>query len=72
MAQMEEAISIAEAAAASGLGRSTFYKLMASGDGPSTFYVGRRRLVRVESLRHWLADLEAAQVREDNDSVAAI
>lgn len=58
---MKEAISISEAAEAAGLGRSTFYQLLATGKGPPTFNVGRRHLVRVESLRQWIADLEEAQ-----------
>lgn len=56
-----EALSVSEAAETAGIGRSTFYELLDRGEGPATFTIGRRRLVRVEAVREWLADLEAAE-----------
>ena len=53
-----EALSIDEAAAAAGLGRTMLYELLARGEGPTTIRVGRRRLVRVQALRDWLAGRE--------------
>lgn len=55
-----EAISVAEAARRAGLGRSTFYEAIARGDVP-TIKFGKRRLVRLESLRAWLRELEQLQ-----------
>ena len=54
-----EALSIEEAAAAVGIGRATMYALLAAGEGPPTFRIGRRRLIRLESLRSWLELREA-------------
>ncbi len=56
-----EALSVSEAAQAAGLGRATLYELFRSGEGPPTFRVGRRRLVRVEALREWLRQRESGQ-----------
>ena len=56
-----EALTIDEAAAACGIGRSTLYSLIDSGEGPPTLRIRRRRLVPIAGLRRWLADLEAAQ-----------
>lgn len=52
------AVGIDAAARISSIGRSTFYAKLASGEGPKTFMLGRRRLVRVETLNAWLAKLE--------------
>lgn len=48
------ALSIPEAAAAIGVGRSTFYKMIASGEIP-VIKIGNRTLVRVADLEDWVA-----------------
>lgn len=53
------ALSPADAARAAGVGRTTLYVALGSGDLKS-FRYGRRRLIRVESLNEWLRSLEAA------------
>jgi excisionase family DNA binding protein len=52
-----EAESVPEAAARAGVSRSFLYERIASGELP-TIKCGKRRLVRVETLRRWLASLE--------------
>lgn len=54
------AVSIADAARMVGIGRATLWARLADGEGPKTFMLGRRRLVRVDSLNAWLASLEKA------------
>ncbi|MCC0052552.1 MAG: helix-turn-helix domain-containing protein [Rhodobiaceae bacterium] len=48
------ALSIPEAAAAIGVGRSTFYKLVSAGDIP-VIKISNRTLVRVADLETWVA-----------------
>ena len=48
---------MAGAAARAGVSRSFLYGRIASGELP-TVKCGKRRLVRVETLRRWLASLE--------------
>lgn len=55
------ALGMADAARACGCGRAFFYQLLAKGEGPRTFYLGRRRLVRTEVLARWLQAREAAE-----------
>lgn len=57
--QKRLALSPAEAARAAGVGRTTLYLALGSGELKSFCY-GRRRLIRVESLNDWLERLEAA------------
>ena len=52
-----EAESVAEAARRAGVSRSFLYERVASGE-LATIKCGKRRLVRVETLRRWLASLE--------------
>lgn len=52
-----ETISVDEAARRAGLGRSTLYAAIGSGALP-TIKLGKRRLVRLATLRAWLAALE--------------
>jgi len=47
------ALSIEEAAEMLGVGRTTVYQLVASGQLPS-FHLGRRRLVSVAALESWV------------------
>ena len=48
------AVSVEEAAAMSGLGRTTIYKAL--GDGSlRSLKIGKRRLIEVEALRQWIA-----------------
>lgn len=56
-----EAVSVREAAALCGIGGTKMYELLREGSGPPTLTIGRRRLIRIEALREWLADLEAEQ-----------
>jgi predicted DNA-binding transcriptional regulator AlpA len=48
------ALSLADAAAAVGMGTSTLYKVLAAGKGPRAFHVGARRLILVKDLTAWL------------------
>jgi hypothetical protein len=60
-----EAVGVAEAAARAGLSRTVIYEAM-SADGAGargwpvlpSILLGGRRLIRLASLRTWLADLE--------------
>lgn len=52
-----ETVSVDEAARRAGLGRSTLYAAIGSGALP-TIKLGKRRLVRLATLRAWLAALE--------------
>lgn len=47
------------AAAYLGIGRATLYKLCATGDGPPSYHVGRRRLFRRAALDRWMRAREA-------------
>jgi excisionase family DNA binding protein len=53
------AYSIMEFCRAYGLGRSTFYRLQATGDAPRIMAVGRRRLITREAADEWQKNLEA-------------
>ena len=55
------AVSPAEAARISGVGRTKFYEAISAGDLKS-FKFGSRRLVRVAEIEAWLKRLEAAAV----------
>lgn len=54
------ALTVAEAAAAVGLSRAGFYRLVADGTVPS-ITIGRSRRIRREALTAFLDRLEAAQ-----------
>ena len=54
-------LSIEQTARAIGIGRATFYQLLAANKGPPTFRIGRRRLIRRAALEKWLAELESAE-----------
>lgn len=68
---MAEAISVETAAGLADLGRSTLYKALHPHPGrrdglpflPS-LKIGKTRRIRVEALRNWLAELEAASASE--------
>jgi excisionase family DNA binding protein len=47
--------SIQETAGVIGIGRTKLLELMKAGDGPPSFKLGRRRLIRHEELDTWLA-----------------
>ena len=51
---------MAEAARRAGVSRTFLYERIASGELP-TIKAGKRRLVRVETLRAWLKRLEQKQ-----------
>ena len=51
------AVSVRAAAKRAGLGRTTIYDVIASGDLP-TIKIGRRRLIRIATLDQWLESLE--------------
>jgi excisionase family DNA binding protein len=53
------AVSPSEAARMLGVGRTLLYAELAAGSIPS-FSIGRRRLIRVEALREWIAKREGA------------
>ena len=52
-----EALSVPEAAKVAGISRAALYHFITSGELPS-LKIGNRRLVRVQTLRAWLASLE--------------
>ncbi len=52
-------ISISEACARSGLGRTSIYLAIKTG-GLKTLKIGTRRLIRTAELERWLAGHEAA------------
>ena len=57
------AVSVEEAAAMSGLGRTTIY--MALGEGTlRSLKVGKRRLIRIEALKAWMAEHETAPPKD--------
>jgi len=51
------AVSPDEAARLAGIGRTTLYAALATGDLPS-IKIGTRRLIRVDAIRDWLARKE--------------
>jgi excisionase family DNA binding protein len=61
LAQQDEALAVSPAVAArlAGLGRTTIYAALKTGDLKS-LKVGARRLILVETLRAWLARQEVA------------
>ena len=52
------AVSPNEAARLCGIGRTTLYAALSSGDLKSV-KIGTRRLIRLEAIREWLAQKEA-------------
>ena len=57
------ALSIPEVEKATGLGKDLIYSAINSGSLPS-LKVGRRRLIRSDALKRWLADREAQTTKE--------
>jgi excisionase family DNA binding protein len=57
--EIELAVSPAEAARRSGLGRTTIYGALKAGDLKS-IKIGARRLIMVDALKAWLASHETA------------
>ncbi len=53
------AVSTYEAAELAGVGRTTIYEAIQSG-ALKSLKLGKRRLIRIEALRDWLAAHEAA------------
>ena len=53
-----ETVDITGAAEVVGVCRATLYTLLASGEGPPSLRIRRRRVFRVEALRAWLKELE--------------
>ena len=55
-----EAVSIEEAARIAGLGRSTIYEHLTGAREPKlpSVKMGRRRLIRRDAIRQWLATME--------------
>lgn len=59
LAQNRLAYSPAEVARLLGIGRTRLYEEIGSG-ALRSFCLGRRRLIRIEAIRDWLAAQEAA------------
>ena len=55
--------TVAEACAATGLGRTKLYELIGAGSVATTL-IGRRRLVSVKSLLHLITPEPSTQIRE--------
>ena len=51
-------LTIAEAADAIRVSRRHLQTIMKNGDGPPVVRLGRRLIIRRETLRRWLAELE--------------
>jgi hypothetical protein len=54
-----QAYSIAEFCAAFGIARSTLYRLLQVGEGPTVYHVGRRTLISVQAADDWRRRMEA-------------
>lgn len=52
------AVSVGDAAAMAGVGRTTLYAALTEGSLPS-LKIGKRRLIRTEALKGWIAAHEA-------------
>jgi excisionase family DNA binding protein len=52
--------SVSAFCAAFGIARSTFYRLLQNGEGPTVYHVGRRTLISVEAADEWRRRLEHA------------
>lgn len=65
MMRDREALDVPDAATAAGISRSKLYALIREGEGPRTFKVGRRRLVRRQALQAWLEQLESEQLESE-------
>ena len=57
MVPSDLAVSVEDAAKLIGIGRTEIYKAIKQGSLAS-LKIGKRRLIRVETLREWLAALE--------------
>ncbi len=53
------AVSVEDAAAMAGVGRTTLYAALGGG-ALRSLKIGKRRLIRVDALRAWIAAHEAA------------
>ena len=51
--------SIADFCSQHGISRAKFYQLLAEGLAPTSFLVGRRRLITQEAARDWRGKMEA-------------
>jgi excisionase family DNA binding protein len=58
-------IGISHLAERLGLSRRTIHRILARGELPS-LQIGRRRLIRLSDLRHWLAGHEVPPRRGEN------
>jgi predicted DNA-binding transcriptional regulator AlpA len=54
------AYSVREFCCLHGIGRSTFYALLAEGQGPRTFKVGARTLISAEAAEEWRKSREGS------------
>lgn len=55
------AVAPAEAARLAGIGRTSLYSALSTGELKS-FRYGRRRLIRISALETWMATLEKSEV----------
>ena len=61
------AVSPAEAARLTGIGRTTLYEALSSG-ALRSLKIGQRRLITIEALKDWLALAEHANRRDAGDA----
>jgi excisionase family DNA binding protein len=54
-----------------GLSRRTIHRILARGELPS-LQIGRRRLIRLSDLRHWLAGHEGPRPGENLPNIARL
>jgi predicted DNA-binding transcriptional regulator AlpA len=54
------AYSVSEFAAAHGISRAAFYRLLASGDGPVTMQIGKHLRISIEAAERWRRQRESA------------
>jgi hypothetical protein len=53
-----QAYSVAAFCTAFGIARSTFYRLLQAGEGPTVYHVGRRTLISVDAADRWRREME--------------
>jgi hypothetical protein len=58
-----QAYSVAAFCTAFGIARSTFYRLLQAGGGPTICHVGRRTLISVEAAEEWRRRMEQPERR---------
>jgi excisionase family DNA binding protein len=61
MTAERQAYSVADFCNAFGIARSTFYRLLHEGRGPSLIHIGKRTLISVDAVDQWRRRMETEQ-----------